>query len=216
MTRDQALMEEIQYALLEPPDRGESWPSGLWAREEVLDALSQRQNRLIKETQLLTAVAPLAVAAADGRPDLPEEFARAVAFAWVTAAGVWSPIEIVDALQADYGRMGWPTEAAGVPLFAYVNRLPTLTVQLIPAPAADGTLEALFTPIAPALDGDGIDDQGDLLLVPDECAHGVKYGALAVLLRKHFRATDLTRAAYCEQRYELVKTGVRLILEGGA
>lgn len=219
MIRDQQLLEAIQYAFLEPPDRGETWPSGLWAREEVLDALTQRQNRFIKETQALTSLFPVLIAAGAGPFDLPEEFARAVALGWVTGqtgTGTWSPLEIVDTLQLDYGRPGWLTEAAGVPRYAVVNRLPTLTVQLVPAPAIPGRLEALATPIAPPLDGEGNDGQGEPLIVPDECAHGVQYGAMAVLLTKSLRATDLTRAAYCEQRYELVKTAVRLILDGGA
>lgn len=215
MTRDQQVMEEIQYAFLEPPDRGETWPSALWAREEVLDALTQRQNRLIKETQLLTAIAPYPVAALQGRPDLPEEVGRPLAAAWRTAANVWSSLEIVDVMQADYGIPNWPTDLAGTPRYLYLTRVPTLTVQLIPAPDADGTLELMFSPIAPVLDGDGADTLGEFLIVPDECVQGVKYGAMAVLLRKHFRATDLPRAAYCEQRYELVRTAIQLILEEG-
>src|SRR5258706_14443727 len=50
---DQELLTDLQYKLIEPPDGGASWPSGLWTRLEVLTALNTRQGQFLRDTQAI-------------------------------------------------------------------------------------------------------------------------------------------------------------------
>ena len=50
---DNAILEEIQYHLLEPPNLGAEWTTGLWTVAEVVGYANQRQQQFLKEAPVL-------------------------------------------------------------------------------------------------------------------------------------------------------------------
>jgi hypothetical protein len=211
-TFDQDLLTAIQFALIEPPNGGASWPSGLWTREEVLGSLNQRQDKLLKDSLLLVGIANLPVAASQHRVDLPFDWIRTISVVWrSTDLTVVRELLRADSFEADHAIPTWDLTDTTAPLVYMEYETPTLQVQIGPAPTGTGTLELLYVPLGTRLTG-----QNELLVVPDEWAFAVKYGALADLLSKNGRGQDLPRAASAEQKFQLGIEAARLILRGGA
>lgn len=206
---DQALLTDLQYTLVEPPDGGASFPSGLWTREEVLASLNHRQDRLLKESLLLVSVAaPIVLGLGVKRVALPADWLRTVVVVWRSLDGRVRELVRVDSFEADHADSTWDT-SSGSPLFYMEYDAATLEIQVGPAPDIDGTLDLLYIKQATELTGNGVS-----LTVPDELAHAVKYGSLSDLLGKDGRGQDLARSAYAQQRFQLGVEAARIILNG--
>ena len=232
---DQRLLTSVQYALLEPPNGGLSYASGLWTFEEILDALDQGQQRLLKTTHLQVGVAEITTTSGQHRYTLPDDWLATLHVLWgdqqVNGAGsetvTWGsesaevsweslsePIRIrevfrADMHQGDLGLSSWE-QTDGTPLAYSDADIPTRTLQLMPAPATDGTLILLYVPLAQAPTG-----AGEPLQVPDEwCTPVLKYAVLAHALNMVGRAHDPSRAKYCEWRTRLGADVTRLLLDG--
>ena len=211
-TTDQKLLQQIQYAVIEPPDGGQSWPSQLWTRDEVLGLANQRQDRFLHDTLLLVGIAILSpVNIGDHSIALPADWTRTVSLVWRGNDGIVRELQRVDTFEADHAIPTWFT-TNGVPLFYMEDDVPSSgVVQFGPAPTVAGTLELLYVPLGTPLNGNG-----EILVVPDECAHVIKYAVLADMLSKDGRGRKPAEAEYCEQRVTLAKQAVDLILEGWA
>lgn len=214
---DQALLTELQYALLEPPDGGQTWPSEAWTRAEVLDALNDTVNALLRDTHLVVTRSEQAVtAAALGIVTLPADWLATVHLVWRTAGGVRTPLGPSDLFEADLAVPTWQ-DTAGTPLAyedggsAAQSVSGSLRLQLIPRPDADGTLEIMYVARPTELQG-----AGATIAIPDEFLSGIKYGALGWLLRKVGRLQDPERAQYCDERFGLTKTVTEILLGGWA
>lgn len=206
--RDQDLLQELQFSLMEPPDGGQSWPSEIWRRDEVLQAISQ--DELLKETFLLVTRVEQAVLAGATSVALPTTWLATLQLVWRTQAGARRVLNPVDMYEADMGLASWQATPATPIAYADLDAT-TLTLRLVPTPVADGTLELLYVAAPAPLLGNGAS-----LTVPDEFVDGVKYAALAELLSKVGRLQDPERAAYCQQRVELTKLAADIILQGWA
>jgi hypothetical protein len=212
-TTDQQIAQTLQYALLEPPDGGQNWPSGLWDRDEVFNILNQRQNRLLNETFILVGIANITgIVAGTHRVALPTDSMRLVSVVWRGVDGTVKELARSDSFEADHAIPTWELTTTTAPLVYMEEEAPLGQLQIGPAPAVNGLLEILYIPLGTSLNA----GNGEILVFPDEFAHGVKYGALADLLNKDGRGQDLGRAAYCQQRYELAKDAAHIILEGWA
>jgi hypothetical protein len=208
---DRELLEDLQYALIEPPDGGDSWPSLIWTREEVLDAVNAGLRALVHDTHLMVARAEVAIPAGALGMTLPADWLATAHLVWRdTATQVRTPLGPVDAFEGDLALPGWET-ALGQPLGYADLDGPTLTLRLVPTPFVDGILELLYVAVPPLVAGSGTE-----LPIASEFASGVKYAALGSLLRKVGRLIDPERAAYCERRYELTTTVAGILLEGWA
>jgi hypothetical protein len=224
--RDQAVLSEIQYAVIEPPDGGASWPSGLWTRDEVLGALNQRQDRLLRESLLLVGVATIQVSQFDGAaevdlPDavvngegviqLPADWLATFAVVWRGTDGTVRDLLRTDTFEADHYDQAWAGES-GTPLFYLDHDLGNRFMRIAPYPLVDsaGTIELWYIPLGAPMNG------AEILTVPDELAPTLKYGVLADLLGKDGRARDPIRAEYCEQRFQMGIEAATLILDGFA
>ncbi len=206
---DQALLEEIQYSLVEPPDLGATWPSGLWTQAEILAYANQRQSRLLKETLLQVGIAsPIAVTAGTYRIALPDDWIRTYRVVWRGSDGVTRALGRDDSFSADHGLPTWSI-TRGTPLVYMDQETPTLTIQIAPAPDVNGLLDLFYIPL-PAV----LDLSPEILTVPDELSHALKYGVLADALGKDGRGRDVGRAAYAQQRFDLAADLARLILKG--
>lgn len=209
---DQALLGEVQFAVVEPSDGGQIWPSGLWTREEVCALLTERQDQLLKQTLLLVTVSsPIAVGIGDRRLDLPADWIRTLAVIWTGNDGTIKELFRSDSFEADRALPTWQTTNATSPLVYMEFDAEALQIQIGPAPSVAGNLVLLYVAKGSPLTGSGVN-----LTVPDDVAHVCKYGLLAEMLSKEGRGKDPARAAYCEQRFDLGVEAVRLILKGWA
>lgn len=205
---DQELLGEIQDTLLEPNDGGLTFPSGLWTRQEVVDAVSDAQNQLLKATQLQIGFAAIDVLAGQARVALPEDWLITWNVVWIGDDD--GPVrEVVRASQFEFAHahpLGLVTE--GTPEVYFDNDQPLLQLQIAPAPNTGGTLIVWYVPEGPALGG----VLAEPLAVPDEWASTVKYGALADLFGKDGRGRSPERAQYCRGRFDLGIEITRMIL----
>jgi hypothetical protein len=208
-TTDQALMQQIQYALLEPPDGGQNWPSQLWTRDEVIARCNERQNRLLHETMLLIGIANIAVLASTHRIALPSDHMRTASVVWRGSDGTVRELLRSDSFEADHAMPTWELTDTTYPLVYMDEETPSGFFQIGPAPSVAGTIELLYIPLGTTLNG-----AGEILVVPDEFMPSVKYGALIDLLRKDGRGQDLAKAEYAEQRYQLGVDAAKIILNG--
>jgi hypothetical protein len=207
---DQELLTELQYALLEPPDGGQSWPSEVWTRAEVIEALASYLRSLLRETHLIVTSTEIAVLANATSVALPTDWMATAHLVWRAADNTRTPLGPADAFEGDLAIPGWEA-TTGLPLaYADLDRA-TLTLRLIPTPAAAGTVELLYIAQPAALSG-----AGTTIPVSDEFISGIKYGALGWLLRKVGRLQDPERATYCERRYDLTRIAAEIILGGWA
>jgi len=208
---DQDFLSEIQYALLEPPDGGATWPSEVWMRDEVIGNLNSAIWGWLRDTHaIVTRVEAAQLAASLGVVTLPADWLATCACVWRSAAGARTPLGPVDRFEGDLALPSWE-DTGGTPLGYDDFESDTLTLQLLPIPAANGTLELLYVARTTAVNGGGT-----TLPVPEEFLSGVKYGTLGALLRKVGRLVDAERAAYCEQRYNLTVLLTKILLGGFA
>jgi hypothetical protein len=207
---DQTLLTALQYAVIEPPDGGAAWPSGLWSRDEVLSYLNQRQDRLLRESLIhVKTSANLPILTGARVVTLPTDWMRTVTVVWLGDNGMIRELQRADTFQVDHADAALSRTSTGVPLYYMEYDSANLTVEIGPAPLVDGNLSVLYVPVGTELTGNGVS-----LLVPDELETAVKYGSLADMLGKDGRGKDATRAAYCEERYHMAVEAARLILEG--
>jgi hypothetical protein len=207
---DQALLTELQYTLLEPPDGGASWPSEVWTRDEALDAVNGSLRSLLRETHLIVTRTEQAVLAGAVNVALPAGWMATVHLVWRATDGTRTPLGPVDSFEGDLALPGWETTPGSPIAFADLDR-DTLTLRLVPTPEFAGTLENMYIARPTEMTGAAL-----TLPVPDEFLSGVKYGALGWLLRKVGRLHDPERAAYCERRYDLTRIAAEIILGGWA
>ena len=208
------LLTTVQYALLEAPNGGRMYESGLWTVDEIDTALDLRQQRLLKTTHMQVGIVDIPGVIGQHRYDLPRDWLATVMVAWDIAASGTVPRKVrelpnADMYQADLGQSTWET-ATGIPRVYSDEDTPTRTLQLLPAPNAAGTIILLYVPLAPRLQV-----QGEVLQVPNEwCAPVLKYAVLANALSKVGRAHDPQRAQYCEWRVRLGEEVTKLLLGG--
>lgn len=99
----------------------------------------------------------------------------------------------------------WLTPAT--PKVYSVSTTAPISIQLIPIPSLNGSMELLTGDNGAALDPTSND--GVLLGVPDDFVWAVKFGALSDLLTIT-RSNDPSRARYCEQMYQLGVQAARI------
>lgn len=209
-TIDQDLLGQIQDALLEPRDGGQSWPSGLWTRDEMIAYCNQRQHAFLWETFALVGIsATIAVAIGQRRIALPDDWLHTLSVLWRGTDGTVRELLRGDSFEADMLLPTWESTNVATPLQYHDEEAPSGYFQIAPAPTGTGTVELLYIPLGVTLNGNG-----EILTVPDELAHAIKYGALADALNKDGRGKDPARAQYCEQRYDLAVQLTEIILEG--
>jgi hypothetical protein len=209
---DRELLSEIQYALIEPPDGGDTWPSLIWTRAEVIDALNAGIRALARDAHLDVARVEIPVAAMSYPIDLPCDWLATAAAVWRSTGNIRTPLGPVDRFEADLAIPGFEGDTGGGTPLGYLDRSQTrLTIMLAPYPSQPGTLELLYIRVPPPATGAL---PGARLPIADEFLAGIKYATLASLLRKVGRLLDDERAAYCERRYELTQTATDIILGG--
>ncbi len=167
-------------------------------------ALQRRRDQFLKETGIvLTREIVSLTAPANGRVPLPIDVLTLRRLAWVTPAGVVTPLKRDDEWSLSKFLRSWranPADPASLyPTVYSTGVTPPLSAQLGPVPISPGFFDMLvvalgnvFTPATAAT----------LVGVPDDWTWVVKWGALADLLSQDGLAKDPQRAAYCEARWQ--------------
>ncbi|HEU5454215.1 MAG TPA: hypothetical protein VFU85_00885, partial [Nocardioides sp.] len=125
---DRELLTDLQYVLIEPPDGGDTFPSLIWTRSEVLDAVNGGIRALIRDTHLQVVRTELVVAAGATLLDLPLDWLATAHLVWRAADGTRTPLGPVDAFEGDLAVPGWEA-APGLPLGYADLDGPTLTLR---------------------------------------------------------------------------------------
>lgn len=206
---DQDLMTQIQYHLIETPDGGQSWSSGLWTRDEVLAYINERQDHFVKQTHIRVEKATIPILTGVYRYDLPDDWVSTIRVYWnPDGLGLpHKPLVRSDSWEADHGIPNWTTQ--GVPKLYMDGDVPTLTIQVAPVPIEDGSIEVIYVANCDPVNGNGVD-----FTVVDEFMPIIKYGVMADMLSKVGRAQDMKRAEYCEKRYQMGIEIARILLKG--
>lgn len=207
---DQALLTELQYALVEPPDGGASWPSEIWTRQEVLDNINAGLRAILRDTQIVVQRTELSIGAGALSVALPIDWMATCLVGWRALDGTRTPLGPVDSFEADLALPSWET-MPGTPVGYADLDGPSLTLRLVPTPLANGILELLYVALPPLVTG-----AGTPLPIPDEFASGIKYYTLSQLLSKVGRLMDPDRVVYCDKRYQITQIAAGLILGGWA
>lgn len=194
---DDALLEQVQRAMIEPLDGGLTWPSGLWTTAEVVGYANQRQDRWLKETLLVLEILDIPIVAQRSQQVLPTPWlaTRHVYLTDDDEANETVALSPVSRREADLLQADWQyTE--GRPQFYIQEEWATRTLNIVPLPQTGGVLHVIAAVVGTALTGLGV-----VLTIPDECAPYLYYGILADMFGKQGQAFDEPRRAYCEARY---------------
>lgn len=206
---DQQLATEAQYALLEPPNGGASWPSGLWTVTEVWAAFTQAQNEYLRDTACLLTAVTLPSIPMVTRHLLPADWIVTQRVAWIGSDGTIREIPRSDDVEADLGIPEWESQGAPKPRLWTDTTEPTLQLQTMPGANDAGNLHLLYVALGAALTGAGVP-----LTVPEDATPYVKWRAIGILLEKLGRATDAEAAQYCRQRYQEGVAAMQVVLGG--
>ena len=206
---DEDVMNMIQNTVIEPPDWGATWPSGLWDRDEVLNYLNDRQNQFLKQTALQFGIAKITAVTGTYIYDLPDDWINTIRVLWITADGATRELTRSDTWEADHGMPSWSYIEAPPKIF-FDGGTPA-TLRIMPIPGTDGTIQVHYVPMAALLTGDG-----EGFTVPTEFVHFIRYGALADMFSKIGRAQDGGRADYCAKRFQMGAEVAQLLVKGFA
>ena len=205
---DAQLLSLIQYQLLEPQSGTPSAPTwagtDMFPQDAYTDALTRRRDRFLLDTaSVIGHYTANGVTAGSPRVLLPSSLIDVRRCAYLGATGQYTNLWRDDEFAAAAFSSGWMTTTGATPTTYSPSVTPPYTLQLIPPPGDEGSLDLLAiaqgAPLNPAA--------GVVLGTPDNYAWAIRYGAMADLLSQDGPGRDLQRAAYCEARY---KEGVDL------
>jgi hypothetical protein len=188
----QQLIDEIRMHLLEPA--GEvTW--SLWTQTEVLTFIQQKVIRFLMETGIVRERLERAHNTGSGEVDLPEDLLDLRRVAWDGTA-----LLRTDPFVLDHGTGAWYL-GSGTPYTYIEEPRDPLTIRIIPAPDANGTIAFIY--IQPGIDVLSLYGVRDAHLpIPAAFCPHIKWGVLGDMLMKEGEAHDPVRADHCFKRYE--------------
>lgn len=194
------MVADLQYALVEPAAAGGTWTgTEQFTLQQLTDAIQRRRDLFLQQTGSVLTRAETNYPAPDasGRIDLDERVLTVRRAAWrVTETQLLQPLQRTDEWAANHFSPAWP-QSTDDPDEYSVTAVPPITLQVIPAPLGDGTLD-----LVSVNRGDSIDPLVETSLgIPNDWAWVVKFGALADLLQGDGLALDAARAQYCAARW---------------
>lgn len=206
------LVKDITYSLLENGNAdatGTTLLTDMYGVQEILDVLDQKQQRFLLDTGCIVTRNTQVTAAAIGDYALPGTTIMVRRISWQDAStNQIKTLSRADTWELDNGLANWPT-TPGVPLAWWETVEPSLKVGIAPAPAGVGQMLQLLVEL-----GTLLTTQGVALVLPDDWAPYVMWGALGDLLTQQGAAYDPVRGAYCLRRYDEGVELARIVLQG--
>lgn len=184
---DTDITKQVQYSLLEPPT-GLTWTgTAQFTSVQVSEALQRRKQQFLLDTGMVQTytqmnVQPMPV----GRIPLQDSVVDVRRVAWISAAGVYTPIWRDDEFSRLSFDAGW-MQTPGLPDAYSVSVTPPVSLQLLPASSDSGGIETITV--------------NSTSSIPDDFNWAIRFGVLADLLSADGLGRDRTRAEYCEQMY---------------
>lgn len=200
MVTDQQVLNEIQYHTMETPNDGASMSTEIWTISRVIGWLNDRTNRFLSETKQTLTRATFLTTPTQVRYDLntlvDDDLIDLFRVAWLDIAGVSYELQRSDPFQMDHLRYDWEV-TSGTPSAYSVTSQPNQTMDIMPPPDREGSIEVLYSKIGAALSNTGI-----MIPVQDDFCPYIKWGVLADMLKDDGPAHDAQRASYCEARFQ--------------
>jgi len=198
--RDTDLYGVIQYQLLEPSIGVNPWTgvSTQFSADDLINSVQRRRDELLGVSGC--TISRRTIGASAGRTLLLDSVVDVRRLAYLpNSPGVNSVVWPDDTWGEQSYNRSYTTKPAGVPFTYLLNAQPPLSFDTDRPPAFAGFYELLTVESGPALSA----STPSSLLVPDDWAWAIKWGALSDLLSKDANSRDLPRAAYCETRYKM-------------
>lgn len=214
--KDIEVLSNVQASLLEPTNGGSSFQSGVWTQAQALASLNDRQRRFLGETGITVMVAYQGGTAGVRRYDLPGNVMDVRRVAWANEATptAYNELPRADAWELDHGGANWASNTDISPSVYLEDHLPSLTIELNPAPTDGGELELTATTDGTTLTG--VLPNGVPLSVPDDFSPYLAWGVRADLLAAEGEGQDPVRAQHCESRFAEGIELARILVSGGA
>jgi len=201
--------QQMEYHLLEPSTGINPWAgSSQFSAADFTSAVWRRRDEILSTTGC--TVGEQTVPALSVRTLLPDSVIDIRRVAYLPAANA-SPTVLwdEDAWSMQAFTAGYPMLPPGLPAMYLRSTQPPISFDTDRAPGYGGTYEVLTINAGPTVST----TTPTQLLIPDDWADVVKWGALSDLLSRESNAKDMTRATYCEQRYRM---GMKLLQKAPA
>ncbi len=202
---DQDLIVEIQNALIEPESATVWTGTDQFTYENIVACILRRRNEFLLQTgMVITQSGDISsVSPPDGRYELADTVIDVRRAAWRALDASNNPSDYSTLWRTDEGDLGdwrrtWSNPAT-TPNSYSLAVSPPLSLQLAPPPQDSGFLNLLTVSTGPALDPS---DHATVLGIPDDFCWIIKYGVLQDLLSGTSPSVDLTRAEYCQARWD--------------
>lgn len=198
---DKQLYNGIQYTLLEIPNNGLSYGSGLYTPSEVAGRTNYRLDLFQKLTGIKAKSNITDTATSGVRNQVATNLTDIVDIIEVSYndGNGWNTLPRGSAAEADSYTSNQSLTAT-VPSFYTIDLAPLLSICLYPAPSGAGTIRMTYTP---RIDTLPIVADGTNVPLPDDFVPYIKFGVLADLFNKAGETFDPQRAQLCESLYQL-------------
>lgn len=194
----------IQYTLLETPNNGVSFGSGLYSTTELTKSANYRLDLFNKLTSMQVASNVVDPVTLDVKNQVATNVTDAIDILEVAykPSSTWHIIPPGSANEADayVGDQVGTNAAVEVPYFYTIDTTPLLTISLYPPPNASGSLRMRYVQKIGLLPST---PDGTTIRLADDFVPYVKFGVLADMFRKSGETYDPLRADICEQLFEL-------------
>jgi hypothetical protein len=197
---DRDIIEQLQYALLEPATTQASWTgTEMFTHNDLAKAVQNRLNQFLSDTGIVVTRSLVGMASPPiGRQVLAQATIDVRRAAWLGASpeAYYTTLWREDERSLTANSTSWGE--SGTPSVYSVMAPPPLQIQVSPPPSSSGQLE-LLTVDSTALDPA---TSATVLGIPDDLTPAVKWGALADLLGIDGIASDPLRAQFATERYQ--------------
>lgn len=202
---DQTLMNEVQYHLMETPNNGASYSSGLYTVAEVVGRFNFRADLFNKLTGAYTLQGSQTAVSGAKLQDISTaapSFIDIMSAFWSSDAGTtYSSLPNGSSFEADTYISN--QAAVATPLLWALDTSAVTGITLIPAPTFSGSNGKIKLLYLPKLGLFPASPNGTALQIPDDFTPFIKYGALADLFGKSGETYDPVRSAICESLFQL-------------
>lgn len=178
------------------PVAGATFSSGqpttpLWSQSEMLSYLADAQNDFLTAVRPVYAIATQAITPGNAIYPNPS---NAIRVERISVNGT----ELYDTTQTDIDWQGGYSARAGQgPFFWYQDKVGAFNFAVDPIPQVGNTARIFYS-----VSGSPTLGLLDTLTTPDIFWHVLVYGTLATAFSKDGETKDLSRSAYCKQRFD--------------
>jgi hypothetical protein len=198
--RDQDVIALLQYQFMEPKSVLAWTGSEMWTLAEVVSALQRRRDQFLADTACVVTPHSYPIGPVNFF-DLPDSVTSIRRVVWRSSTG--APFNLFGSDETTFSINPQWRQSVSVPtLYSVVSSAP-LRIQFNSTFPTSGTLDLLTVESGAVLNPAANANTGTVLGVPDDLAWGVRFGAMADLLRKEGPARDIVRADYCDAIYSM-------------